>query len=105
MKNVAIMVNGRINRISAALLVVVGIYVVLYGIWATQVLNDPTMVTGWIDSIVTTAESLQASLTNWVDARTTILGWTFVTINGGLALAGLVHRASTGRSRGATLGS
>lgn len=95
----------HINRISAVLLIVVGIYVVLYGIWATQILNDPRNVTGWIDSIVTNAESFQASLTNWVDQRTTILGVTFLAVNGGLILAGLVARASSGRPRGATLGS
>ncbi|MDA3039771.1 MAG: cytochrome c biogenesis CcdA family protein [Actinomycetota bacterium] len=82
----------RINFISAVILVVVGIYVALYGIWSTQVLNDPTTITPWINAIVTRAESSQTALASWIDARTTLLGWMFLILNLGLAGAGLVIR-------------
>jgi cytochrome c-type biogenesis protein len=84
----------RINLISAVVLVVVGVYVALYGVWATQVLDDPTSITPWIDTIVTQAESFQTSVAGWIDQRTTLLGWMFLTVNLGLALAGLAVRRS-----------
>ena len=85
----------RINLISAVVLIFVGAYVALYGIWSTQVLDDPTSVTPWIDAIVTRAESMQTSIASWVDARTTVLGWSFLVLNVGLAAAGLVARKAS----------
>lgn len=85
----------RINLISAVVLIFVGAYVALYGIWSTQVLDDPTSVTPWIDAIVTRAESTQTSIASWVDARTTVLGWSFLVLNVGLAAAGLVARKAS----------
>ncbi len=82
----------RINLISAIILVVVGVYVALYGIWSTQVLDDPTSITPWIDAIVTRAETGQTALASWIDARTTVLGWAFLILNVGLAGAGLLAR-------------
>ena len=98
----------RINMISAVILVIVGIYVALYGIWSEQVLNDPTDITPWIDRIVLTVEGWQASLAGWMStrvnpfglfaeprARTTWLGWLFLGVNVIVAGAGfLVRRKS-----------
>jgi cytochrome c-type biogenesis protein len=82
----------KINLISAGVLVLVGVYVALYGIWATQVLNDLDSVTPWIDTIVRNAEELQVSISNWIGERTTAMGWTFAIINIGLIVAGFVAR-------------
>ena len=92
----------RINLISAIILVVVGVYVALYGIWSEQVLDFDQDPTPWINSIVTTAEGWQADLAGWFNGRvsflgwdtdrTTFLGWTFLLINVALAAAGLAVR-------------
>ncbi len=92
----------KINMISAVMLLVVGVYVALYGIWSYQVFNDPLNITPWIDSIITTAEGVQADASNWFAAdvsigsstmaRTTILGWAFFILNGGLIIAGAIAR-------------
>jgi cytochrome c biogenesis protein CcdA len=83
----------KINLISAIVLVVVGTYVALYGIWSIQIfdpdIEDPTP---WIDSIVTTAESWQASLSNFVGDQASWFGPLFVVVNVGLALAGYASR-------------
>lgn len=94
----------RINFVSAVILVFVGIYVALYGIWSEQVLDFDTEPTPWIDSIVTTAEGWQASMANWVGAdisvfgtvmaRTTLMGWAFLAVNLALAVAGFFARRS-----------
>jgi cytochrome c biogenesis protein CcdA len=98
----------KINLISAVVLVIVGIYVALYGIWSEQVLNNPLEVTGWIDSIVLTVEGWQASITGWMSsrvnpfgifaepkARTTIMGWAFLIINLLVAGAGFIARRTS----------
>ncbi|MEM9652735.1 MAG: cytochrome c biogenesis protein CcdA [Actinomycetota bacterium] len=92
----------KINLISAVVLLIVGVYLVLYGIWTIQIFDDTPGQTGWIDSIVTTAEGWQADLAGWIGAnitvfgrtmaRTTLMGWTFLVINVGLAAAGFVVR-------------
>ena len=83
----------RINLISAVVLVMVGFYLVLYGVWQRQVFDDtPGERTEWIDAIVTTVEGWQASLTSWIDDRVLVLGWSFLIINLGLAAAGFVSR-------------
>lgn len=89
----------KINLVSAIVLVVVGVYVALYGWWSIQVFNDPLNITPWLDSIITTAENFQAKLTTWIDARTAVLGWTFLTINVALAVAGLVVRRNERNQR------
>ena len=86
----------KINMISAVVLVVVGAYVTLYGIWSIQVFDDPTMVTGWIDSIILRAESFQTELSLWVGDKATAFGWVFVTVNAALLGAGFV---ASSRSR------
>ncbi len=92
----------KINLISAFVLVIVGIYVALYGIWSEQVLDFDADPTPWINSIVTTVEGWQAELAGWFNGRinlfgrtinrTTFLGWTFLTLNVGLAAAGFAVR-------------
>ena len=82
----------KINLISAIVLVVVGVYVTLYGIWSIQVFRDPTELTPWINSIITNAEEFQAKMTTWIDKRTTVLGWSFLILNVGLAVAGFIAR-------------
>lgn len=92
----------KINLVSAGILIVVGVYVALYGIWSEQILDFDSDPTPWINSIVTTAEGWQASLANWIGAdisifgqvmaRTTLLGWSFLIINLLLAGAGFVAR-------------
>ncbi len=95
----------KINIVSAVLLIIVGIYVAIYGIWATQVLDDPTAVTPWINSVVTTVEGWQVSVANWIDDRTNVLGWGFLAINLGLIAAGLLDRLASRRAtQGATVG-
>lgn len=92
----------RINLISAVILVFVGFYVALYGIWSVQLEQVPRDLTPWIDSIVTTGERWQASLANWMGAqinlfgttmaRTSLMGWGFLIINLALAAAGVFVR-------------
>ncbi len=94
----------KINLISAFVLVIVGIYVALYGIWSEQILDFDADPTPWIDSIVTTVEGWQAQLAGWFNdqvnvfgrttRRTSVLGWTFLILNVGLAAAGLAVRQS-----------
>jgi cytochrome c-type biogenesis protein len=85
----------KINLISAAILVAVGIYVSLYGIWSIQVFDDPTMVTGWIDAIIVRAEDFQTEMSVWVGDRATSFGWVFVSVNLALLAAGLLTRQRT----------
>ena len=97
----------KINLFSAVVLVIVGVYVALYGIWSQQVFSDPTDITPWIDSVVLTAEGWQQSLTGWMTgrvnpfglfgeprARTTIMGWSFLLINVIVGVAGFLARRS-----------
>jgi cytochrome c-type biogenesis protein len=90
----------KINFISAIMLVAVGVYVALYGIWATQVLSVrgpddfDTKVTPWINTIVTNAEEFQISLSNRIGDNTTVLGWSFVIVNLALIVAGFLARRS-----------
>ncbi len=104
----------KINLFSAIILVIVGVYVTLYGIWSQQVFSDPTNLTPWIDSIVLTVEGWQGSLTGWMagrvnpfglfgepQARTTIMGWSFLIINLIVAAAGFLARRNVS-AKGAT---
>ncbi len=98
----------KINLFSAIVLLIVGAYVTIYGVWSQQVFSDPTDITPWIDSIVLTAEGWQGSLTGWMSARvnpfgvfaeprarTTIMGWSFLIINVAVAVAGFLARRNT----------
>ncbi len=94
----------RINMISAVILLFVGVYVTLYGIWSIQVFNSTADPTPWIDTIIRNAETIQAGATTWFVAdmsflgqtmpRTTFLGWSFFVLNAGLIVAGAIARQS-----------
>lgn len=83
----------KINLISGIILIPVGAYVFLYGVWDYQVLDDPRNVTGWIDGIIVGALDFQADISTWVDRWSTQLGWVFLALNLALIAAGLVERA------------
>jgi len=82
----------RINLISAIILVVVGAYVTAYGVWQIQVFADPTNITPWLDSIVTTVEGWQNSLSRAVGDAAPTLGVIFLALNLSLAAAGAIQR-------------
>ena len=82
----------KINFVSGLILIPVGVYVFLYGVWSIQVLNDPTSTTPWINSIVRAAEDFQGNLASSVDQRSVALGWGFLAINVAIVAAGLVDR-------------
>ena len=82
----------KINMISAVILIVVGVYVSLYGIWSIQVFDDPANVTGWIDAIIVRAEDFQIELSQWVGDRATGFGYVFVGVNAALLIAGAAQR-------------
>lgn len=88
----------RINMVSAVVLIIVGAYVALYGIWQIQIFDDPTTVTGWIDSIVLTVEGWQSSLSNFVGDWAAEFGVVFLVVNVSLAAAGLATRNGRVRS-------
>lgn len=83
----------KINLISAVILVVVGAYVAAYGVWQIQVFDDPTNITPWLDSIVTTVEGWQSSLSESVGDAAPTLGVIFLMVNVTLAVAGAMVRA------------
>jgi len=90
-----------INIISAFMLLIVGPYMVGYGIWEYQILNGGDL-WGWLDSIIGGALEYQGSMTGWFASdvsvfgrtmsRTALLGWPFVAINVALIVAGFVGR-------------
>lgn len=90
-----------INIISAFMLLVVGPYMVGYGIWEYQILNGGE-VWGWLDSIIGGAIDFQARMTGWFASpvtvfgrtmsRTALLGWPFVAVNAALIVAGFAGR-------------
>lgn len=84
----------RINLISAVILVVVGVYVTAYAVWQIQVFDDPTSITPWLDSVVTTVEGWQNSLSETVGDAAPTLGVIFLVINVGLAAAGALVRSN-----------
>lgn len=83
----------RIEMISALIMIVVGLYLAWYGWWSTDPIGIP-------DGPILELERIQADVSNWIDARTAILGWGFLAINAGLAAAGFVARR---RARGLAL--
>lgn len=93
----------KINIFSAILLLLVGPYMIGYGIWEIQVFstsgNEPT---AWLNDFMLRASGIQSSMNNWfassIDVfgwettRTAFLGWPFVAINAALIIAGFVLR-------------
>ncbi len=86
--------SPKINLISAIVLVVVGIYVGIYGWWSLSVpfLEEPTGLAAVGNSIVTNAEQWQGSFASWINTRSTALGWGFLVINAVLVVAGAAAR-------------
>jgi hypothetical protein len=79
----------KINMISAVILIVVGAYVAYYGYWSTDPVGiDPGPV-AWV-------EARQSDVQGWIDDRTAILGWGFLALNVGLAVAGFLARRTSG---------
>ena len=79
---------GKINLISAVILIIVGVYVAYYGYWSTDPIGiDPGPV-AWV-------EARQADVQGWIDDRTAILGWGFLVLNVALAAAGFLARRSS----------
>ncbi|NNC79893.1 MAG: cytochrome c biogenesis protein CcdA [Acidimicrobiales bacterium] len=92
----------KINLISGLLLLLVGPYMVGYGIWEIQVLNGGDVSPLWLDDFMLGAADVQASISNWFSAkvnvfgrdmsRTALLGWPFFAVNAGLVIAGFLAR-------------
>jgi len=92
----------KINLISGLLLLLVGPYMVGYGIWEIQVLNGGDVSPVWLDDFMLGAADVQASISNWFSAkvdvfgremsRTALLGWPFFAVNAGLIIAGFIAR-------------
>ncbi len=82
----------RINFISGLILVPVGVYVFLYGLWDRQVLDDPRNVTPWLNDFIIGALEIQADISTFVGDWATELGWAFLAINAALIGAGLTER-------------
>lgn len=90
-----------INTISAAMLLLVGPYMIGYGIWEYQLLNGGN-VWGWLDSIIGGGIEFQSTMTSWFSgdvtifgrmmSRTAVLGWPFLALNVALIVAGYAAR-------------
>ncbi len=94
----------KINLISAIILVVVGIYVMIYGYWSVRVFDDPRIFLeennpGFLDrtsdTIVTNAELFQADLASWVNSVSTPFGWVFAAVNVTLIVWGFIARRNS----------
>ena len=81
----------KINFISGIILIPVGIYVFLYGVWEYQILETDN-VTEWINSFVTSVLDVQTTISNFVDGRVTFLGWAFLIINVVIIVGGIAER-------------
>ncbi len=86
-------VMPHIQVISALIMVVVGLYLAWYGYWSTDPIGIP-------DGPILELERVQNDVGGWIDARTAVLGWGFLALNAGLAVAGFVARR---RARGLAL--
>jgi len=92
----------KINMFSAALLLLVGPYMIGYGIWEIQIFNADIAITPWLDDFMGGASRIQTRMNQWFDApvsvagwetsRSGFLGWPFVIINVGLIAAGFIAR-------------
>jgi cytochrome c biogenesis protein CcdA len=85
----------KINKISAILLLLVGPFSILYGIWELQVLREwplgEDVRWGWLNSFMGNVLDVQADVANWFSSdvtifgstvsRTSLLGWPFIVIN------------------------
>lgn len=88
----------RINQFSAVVLVIVGTYVIIYGVFSIYAFIAPADIPGWVKSTVDTAEGWQASMSEWVSGQATWFGWVFGIVNVGLAIAGFAAKRSAAGS-------
>ncbi len=88
----------RINQFSAVVLVVVGVYVIIYGVFSIYAFISPADIPGWVKSTVDTAEGWQASMSEWVSGQATWFGWVFGIVNVALVVAGFAARRAAGGS-------
>ena len=107
----------KINFISGLILLVVGPYMVLYGLWELQLFNIPWPFTetavfaadwAWLDAILVRASEIQTwlnglldrqvNILGWETRLTNALGWPFLAINLALIVAGFVARMNRDRS-------
>lgn len=86
----------KINKISAVILLFVGVYVALYGIWSIQVLGGTTPPM-WLDNFILGAEEVQISVATAIETRANVLGWGFVALNVAIATAGLAARGGSSK--------
>lgn len=92
-----------INRFSAVILLLVGPWMILYGVWEIQIFNDPASVTPWLNDLQIRGQEVQSSINNLFSgqvslfgrsiSRVALLGWPFLILNVALAAAGLAARA------------
>ncbi|MFV0523366.1 MAG: cytochrome c biogenesis CcdA family protein [Acidimicrobiales bacterium] len=78
-------VMPHLTRISAVILIVVGVYVAWYGYWST----DPAVIN---PGPVTWVEARQAELSTWISNRATLLGVTFLAVNLAVLTGGFMAR-------------
>ncbi|MFW2382059.1 MAG: cytochrome c biogenesis CcdA family protein [Acidimicrobiales bacterium] len=83
----------KINFISGLILIPVGLYVFLYGVWDRQVLETPVDEwTPWLNSFMRSALDLQTEISNFIGDRSAIFGWAFLAINAALIILGFAER-------------
>ncbi len=83
----------KINFISGLILIPVGAYVFLYGVWDRQVLETPVEDwTPWLNNFMRNALDVQTGISNFIGDRSTVFGWAFLAINAALIVLGFVER-------------
>ena len=83
----------KINFISGLILIPVGVYVFLYGVWDRQVLETPVEEwTPWLNNFMRSALDFQTEISNFIGDRSTVFGWTFLGINAVLIVLGFAER-------------
>jgi cytochrome c biogenesis protein CcdA len=83
----------KINFISGLILIPVGVYVFLYGIWDRQVLETrPDEWTPWLNDFMRGALDIQTDISNFIGDRSTALGWIFLAVNVVIIALGFAER-------------
>ncbi|MFV0257609.1 MAG: cytochrome c biogenesis CcdA family protein [Acidimicrobiales bacterium] len=87
----------HLTRISAVILIVVGVYVAWYGYWST----DPAVIN---PGPITWVEARQAELSTWISDRATMFGVTFLAVNLAVLAGGTLARRAQAPRRPAPSG-
>lgn len=95
----------KINMISAILILLVGPFSIVYGIWELQVLDQWPLgsgIWGWADWLIVGTLDLQTDVAAWFSTKVTVfgrtmertglLGWPFVAINIVIIIGGFIAR-------------